>query len=515
MLLQRMMYPLVGKCEELYYDKKECRIVNNNEVLFDSANSSISYCSYFNLFSYCKWKKYTRCTNLALEAWVKGDVEIAINSIEYKHGQLSDKEYRVERVVAREYQRTEIDLSEIQGDFIGVTVTAQEALSSVRDIAFIIPSAVNISYDDVRIGMCICTYKREKEVLDNVKLLRDRILDCDSSVIRDRIEVFVADNGCTLAETKNNHINIFHNRNYGGSGGFTRAAIEALKSDVTHVLFMDDDVSFEPDVIERTYSFLSLLKPEYSEAFLGGAMLTKEVEYLQHAAGETDSIKGISFDKKDFDMRKLERICACEEDAGSNYLAWWYCAIPRKVFEQNGFSYPMFVQYDDIEFSIRNSNCTKINVNGIAVWHNDFEQKRSGVKDYYSLRNRLISHSICYGDFLLIRRWAEFVLKAIGRLRRGFFFEAMLIINAGFDYLKGPEYICNLDLEQKNSELYAFNNRNDSPAKIMAWMIIPVRLVKLFFMLLLNRRKVIRKYRDTLSEYTSQKYWESKLGVSG
>ena len=152
---------------------------------------------------------------------------------------------------------------------------------------------------------------------------------------------------------------------------------------------------------------------------------------------------------------------------------------------------------------------------GIAVWHNDFEQKRSGVKDYYSLRNRLISHSICYGDFLLMRRWAEFVLKAIGRLRRGFFFEAMLIINAGFDYLKGPEYICNLDLEQKNSELYAYNNRNDSPAKIMAWMIIPVRLVKLFFMLLLNRRKVIRKYRDTLSEYTSQKYWESKLGVSG
>ena len=59
--------------------------------------------------------------------------------------------------------------------------------------------------------------------------------------------------------------------------------IESLEQNpkATHVLLMDDDVEVLPESFIRTFNLLSLLKEEYAEAFLSGAMMSLEEPNLR------------------------------------------------------------------------------------------------------------------------------------------------------------------------------------------------------------------------------------------
>lgn len=510
-----MIYPVIGNCEDLYYKEHGCKIdVKSGSVYFKKVGSHIDYSTYFNMFSYGKWSKYTNCGSIGIRLMLKGAISLTISGITQSKGQAKGIKIRDVVLESAEIQECIVPIDATQSyDFYSVLITSNEDNSVVSDVAFVSMQDEVIA-NDISLGICICTFKREDEILENIKYIEDSIINNPTSLLYNKVKVFVSDNGSTLSERADEYIHIFHNKNYGGSGGFTRAIIESMKSDVTHQLLMDDDISFEIGVLERTYIFLRILKQEYGRAFLGAGMLIRDKQYMQHAAGETDDLVGIHFDKRDYDLRDINNVVNNERDMGSNYLGWWYVAIPREAVEENGYSYPMFVQYDDIEFSVRNSHSAKINVNGIGVWHDDFEQKRSMVKVYYTIRNRLISHSLCCSEFLLVRRWAECVLKSFGRMRRGYYFEAMLVLMAGWDYLKGPEYIATLDMEQKNTELYVYARRNDAPGMLVGWSELVFQWIKLFVMLFIKRKSVIKRYRDTAKQYTSKEYWLEKLELS-
>lgn len=47
---------------------------------------------------------------------------------------------------------------------------------------------------------------------------------------------------------------------------------------------MDDDVIIEPDALIRTYALLSLLKEEYKDSAIAGAMFRLDLRYVQHEA---------------------------------------------------------------------------------------------------------------------------------------------------------------------------------------------------------------------------------------
>ena len=103
----------------------------------------------------------------------------------------------------------------------------------------------------------------------------------------------VIDNGCTLPykELSTDKVTISPNENVGGAGGFARGMIESMEQDVpaTHVLLMDDDVEVSPESIMRTYNLLRIVKPEYSEAFVSGAMLNYEdVQDMKEDTGFID-----------------------------------------------------------------------------------------------------------------------------------------------------------------------------------------------------------------------------------
>lgn len=72
-------------------------------------------------------------------------------------------------------------------------------------------------------------------------------------------------------------------------GGFTRDLIEIMTHNdelhVTHALLMDDDIVIEPESLIKTYRILTLLKEEYEDAFIGGAMLRLDKQAIQVEAG--------------------------------------------------------------------------------------------------------------------------------------------------------------------------------------------------------------------------------------
>ena len=80
------------------------------------------------------------------------------------------------------------------------------------------------------------------------------------------------------------YIHIYPNQNVGGAGGFTRGILESMSAEKkpTHIILMDDDVKILPESLIRTYTLLSLIKPEYDTHFISGAMLFMEHMNIQH-----------------------------------------------------------------------------------------------------------------------------------------------------------------------------------------------------------------------------------------
>ena len=105
----------------------------------------------------------------------------------------------------------------------------------------------------------ICTFNREPFVVRTIKRLLD--VGADAAVLK----VVVVNQGATLAsqgflsvtEQGGSRLQVLEQANFGGAGGFARCAIELLDQDeVTHVLFMDDDIDLDARHLSTTAAFL-------------------------------------------------------------------------------------------------------------------------------------------------------------------------------------------------------------------------------------------------------------------
>ena len=209
--------------------------------------------------------------------------------------------------------------------------------------------------------------------------------------------VHVIDNGRTLnkEELECDHLWIHPNPNTGGSGGFSRGIIEAnlQKEPATHVLLMDDDVIILPESLKRTYRLLTLLKEEYKNHFISGAMLYYERMNEQHEdIGYVHDDGSYGPVKHRLDMQRLDAVVRNEEPWAkrkNQYAGWWYCCIPTTVARLDNLPLPLFVRGDDVEYSLRN-HAKFITMNSICVWHMGFTLKFNAAMELYQVhRNSL------------------------------------------------------------------------------------------------------------------------------
>ncbi|KAB8288608.1 galactofuranosyltransferase [Bifidobacterium ramosum] len=439
------------------------------------AKGEYDFSTYFNSLSVQKLRKYTNASRFFLHLELKGAVAHVLQT---KGGVFSAHPEPVEAVTADfpasdDWQSVDLEL-EVDDDavLVGFTIVT-EGRVAIRN------SYYSLEYDGelrpIELVLATTTFKKESFIERNIGLVKDQILGSGED-IADHFHMYVIDNGRTLdADTlSDEHVTVRPNQNVGGAGGFTRGMIEAMEQPVpaTNILLMDDDVAVSPESIKRTYNLLRLLKPEYHDAMISGAMLNYEIgEDQWEDTGWMTPEGTFSPAKPGLRLTKYEDVIFNEtfklpkviRESHQRYAAWWYCCIPISVIKENGLPLPVFVRCDDAEYGVR---CGKefITMNGLCIWHMSFHVRyNAAVERYQTTRNTMIAQ--CTTGFA---PKSDFMYELHNNIRlelKKFGYEnAELCLDAFEDFLKGPKFIAQPGAAEK-----AFMDANKHKEKMVSF----------------------------------------------
>lgn len=483
MNIQKILFPQVGRCtdREMYfrfeksdYGSSGAQTLNycsgSQKITFKSGET-IWFDTYFNGFSIEKWMKYTVLDNVTLQLALSGRFKVILLNKEEVHDDVFEK--IVNETIVESTEKTEYVFPFPEKSARGMYTFGLVALENnctfyggayCSDIP---ASAVR----KVKIGIGICTFRREEFIEKNLKLLNESILENINSPLFGRMEVFISDNGKTLdiARLQTPLIHIYPNRNLGGAGGFTRDLIEIMKQNdeyhVTHALLMDDDLVIEPEALVKTYTLLSILKEEYADAFVGGAMLRLDKQYIQVESGAMWNAGNLESLKVNLDLRECNACLYNETEEYAEYNAWWYCCFPMHIVTPDNLPLPIFIRGDDLEYGLRNMTHL-ILMNGICVWHEPFENKYSSFLEYYIIRNLLIDNSFHYPEYGVKELNRTICKHCVQEIMFYRYKNVALYLRGIKDFLKGPAWLMQQDGEALHKQIMEAGYRGEMLEKL-------------------------------------------------
>ena len=453
MVVQTILFPNPNICdvEELYFHR------DGGWLCFDG---------YFNLFYLEKHHKYSNIDELTLELEVSG-----IDSVVIMHNR--DEIRRIEASCNdKDSGKMSLRLPYNEYDKGVFWFKARKTKNSGGFSVEGHFEAKSENFNEVNLAVNICTFQREAYVLRNMKSLL-KWADCKRpSEASKHVQVFIVDNGKSLNDNREFVDLLFHNpccniqvipnNNTGGAGGFKRGMVEAMRRrdelKLTHILMMDDDAVFDPDLFVRLYGFLSCLKREYKLISVGGALFREDYKYIQHASGEWFRNFKIINEHPLVDMRNYDNATAGfmigTEHERDRYGAWWCCCYPMEVITEENLPLPLFVHHDDIQFGMKLAKSNGVVfLNGINVWHQGFELAFTGVKQYYNTRNELITMMMFYPDSPVWVAKYRLIRRIIGMLVCMRYGDIELIHKAVEDYKKGTDWLYTIDVEALHKEV--------------------------------------------------------------
>lgn len=457
--------PFVGNeiITHLYYRSNNFVYENEEGQSLLKKGSVLDFFTYFNGLSFEKWKKYTYANKFFLVMHGKGTFEINV------FGHYFNKNHIEKEYLGHYYNEFDqiMELTIPIPYYAKSQVIGFEMVVNKKTIITDAYYAVDVDESKIRnpyIALTTTTFKKESYIEKNIAILEKEIFQNDE--YKNHFCWNIIDNGKTLKEkiNINEKIRIFHNKNVGGAGGFSRGMIEGLcqKDKPTHLLLMDDDVSFSAESFKRLYKLLSIVKTEYEDYFVSGAMLKMNAPNIQHEDIGVLNKKGYHEAlKPNLDLNLWNNVLINEkidETDRHKYAAWWFCCIPTTVASLDNLPLPVFVRGDDVEYSLRN-NAKFISMNGICIWHDGFEGKFGAALEYYQVeRNELILTAIHseLADVDVFGHIEEIFWQEIYKFN---YKGAALLLDAVEDFLKGPEYFVSLDLFEKLSEKRNADNK--------------------------------------------------------
>lgn len=412
------------------------------------------FSTYFNSFSFGKWKEYTVFERVWLELDMSGEFRLELMGHYMDKSGIFQKEWlgKYDFDLSSKKTITVEFPTDTKCDVFAFQIKAKSEdvkLFGGRYLTYIDPKLKKQPF----ITLATTTFKKEKYMEKNIRLLKDELFSDD--FYKDKFNWFIIDNGRTLDKEAidDDNITVISNPNVGGSGGFTRGIIEAntQKKKASHVILMDDDVEFFVESFKRVYKLLSLLKDEYSDHFISGAMLEMEMRNVQHEdIGHTTPDGEHGPVKPRWDLNSWDCVIHNEqpvEDDPSNYAGWWFCCIPLTIARLDNLPLPVFIRGDDVEYSVRNK-AKFITMNGICIWHQGFGNKFSAYMEFYQVhRNDLIWKAMNphVKGVNVLKRIKDLFWQEIYKFN---YKGAELLLDAVEDYLKGPDFITNLDGEK-------------------------------------------------------------------
>lgn len=432
---------------------------SDQPVVFDAqlgdwvmyAQGVYDFTTYFNALSVSKLRTYTSMRSAMLHLELKGAACTVQQTMgdALAHESLLVEGTEVAVPASDDWQV--VDLPLVITDtmvLVGFKIVT-EGQVAIRNSHYVLD--VEDDFNEVELAVATTTFKKESFIINNIGLVRSHIIESGDDIAK-HFHMYVIDNGRTLDATalSGDRIEVIPNENVGGAGGFTRGMIAAMrqKPKATNVLLMDDDVAVSPESIKRTYNLLRILKPQYREAMISGAMLNYEVgEDQWEDTGFMTKIGNCAPCKPPLRLTQFEDIIfneihemTKEITPDNHYAAWWYCCIPISVIERNGLPLPLFVRCDDAEYGIR-CKTDFITMNGLCVWHMSFHKRYNpAVERYQTTRNTMIAQAAAgmapHADFMHeLHRNMQLELKKFG------YDNAELCLDAFEDFLKGPKFI--------------------------------------------------------------------------
>ncbi|GAA2037837.1 glycosyltransferase [Pseudokineococcus marinus] len=244
-------------------------------------------------------------------------------------------------------------------------------------------------------------------------------------------------------------LDVVHQANLGGSGGFARGMVESLSDGVDHVLLLDDDVVVEPEGILRAVTFADLAR---TPTIVGGHMFSMFQRSLLHALAEQVQPwrtwwgpATATHHDHDLGRSGLRSTPWLHRRVDPDFNGWWMCLIPTSVVRELGVSLPLFIKWDDAEYGLRarEAGVPTVSLPGVAVWHVPWTDKDDAVdwQAYFHARNRLVVallHSPYARGGALVRESLGISVKHLLSMQ---YSTAELRLMALEAVLEGPEHL--------------------------------------------------------------------------
>ncbi len=501
-VLQHLVFP--GKETRcgmgLYFQKEKGDCFTSGSELVISPGAVVNTMTYFNSFSYSVWNRYTGLSDFLWEICCGGCLHIELVCA-FPSGEMRVVEQTVSEGGVSEEMHAVISIPE-QSFYPGASYFLRFINASDRPVRICGGqlSGVSAVYSEVRLAVNICTYRRENYVRETLSRLKPL---CDENML----EIFVSDNGATLdAQTLSYEgVHIHANKNTGGSGGFTRGILEALRekengAQFSHILFMDDDIQFEPDSIYRTWCILTCLRPEYADYTVGGSLLRSDYPMIQHEKGAYRHSEGIIPLKGGYNLEETQALLDNERVEKANYNGWWYCCMPLSSAMKEDLPFPFFIHEDDQEYGMRRIRGL-ITMNGIGVWHDPFENRRASSLQYYDIRNMLVVNAIHEKEYTWKMAAKRVVFRGLlNNLLRYRYRDMDYNVRAVKDFCQGIDFFLAQDPQELNDELIREGYRlEDCDAELVRLGVSRETAVPARGLTELYEKEIPKTYKHTLT----------------
>jgi GT2 family glycosyltransferase len=307
--------------------------------------------------------------------------------------------------------------------------------ASIKKLFWEIYTSEPIRFEDTVLG--ITTFKREQDVVTNVnKLLKQEWFDIFVKAL------VLCDHGFSVRREQFPRcasLVLLHQENLGGTGGFYRCKLEAERLGAKSVLFMDDDILLEPDMVFRAITFRTIAK---SPIVVGGMMMmmTHPARVWEQGGGfDWTSVNSIIANSHGVDAADRPSRLQLDKPNAVDFNGWWFCLLPLEEFPQMP---AMFVKRDDIYvgLSLQQSGVPTVTPPHIFVWHEDYLQRPLSWQLYYDIRNELLIRNLLGRPASLneIRPIFREIYLALALYDYG---RAEIILQALEDYISGPSWL--------------------------------------------------------------------------
>ena len=484
-MLQRILLPRRGEPHDvrsLYLQEaeqnKERLTWADRVTVTVPAGAEVSFETYFNAFPASYWRRWSQLDHVLLRMNVEGQA-----SVDVYRSKIDGTRVSVDgQLVTDDIVEFSIPLSHFEdGGWLWFDVTAETTTTITEagwyaDVApgpQTMPDGTKVGPFDKRATVGIPTFNRPADAVAALQALaEDPLVDAaiDAVIMPDQGNQHPADEpGYDEAVAHfGDRFHEFRQGNLGGSGGYSRIMYEALgdgaagAAESPFILYMDDDIEIEPESILRS---IQVARYAASPIIVGGQMLNLQersqlrtmgeivnrADFMwgpaQHAVTDHDFARyplnylGDPRDEKDPDAvnsRDLHRRIDVD------YNGWWMSMIPRVVAQANGQPLPLFIKWDDNEYSLRAAKAGFPTVTwpGVAIWHMAWTDKDDAIdwQAYFHLRNRLIVAALNHDGPVdgLITSLRKSTFKHVMCLE---YSTLAIQIEAMRDFLAGPDHL--------------------------------------------------------------------------